>query len=148
MIYIFNPLTLILINDCVQNFEFQGIYNIVVFLRYTDFWINCTSLKYSGPSYFTIKIHIAIQICDHCVVCPSSIWRFWLPFWYLQTLLGVHIFNLLIIFTVLFNYLSQKISSDKTILLVTYVQQAHYSCINTVADLFIETCNLLSIIYL
>jgi hypothetical protein len=23
----------------------------------------------------------------HCVVCPSSIYGFWLPFWYLQTLL-------------------------------------------------------------
>ena len=24
---------------------------------------------------------------DHCVVCSSSIYRFWLPLWYLQTLL-------------------------------------------------------------
>jgi hypothetical protein len=24
----------------------------------------------------------------HCVVCPSSIYGFWLPLWYLQTLLG------------------------------------------------------------
>jgi hypothetical protein len=23
----------------------------------------------------------------HCVICPSSIYRFWLPLWYLQTLL-------------------------------------------------------------
>jgi hypothetical protein len=23
----------------------------------------------------------------HCIVCPSSIYRFWLPLWYLQTLL-------------------------------------------------------------
>jgi len=25
---------------------------------------------------------------DHCVVCPSSIYEFCLPLWYLQTLLG------------------------------------------------------------
>jgi hypothetical protein len=25
---------------------------------------------------------------SHCVVCPSSIYRFWLPLWYLQTLLN------------------------------------------------------------
>jgi hypothetical protein len=25
---------------------------------------------------------------DHCVVCSSSIYRFWLPLWYLQTLLA------------------------------------------------------------
>ena len=25
--------------------------------------------------------------CGHCVVCSSSIYGFWLPFWYLQTLL-------------------------------------------------------------
>ena len=24
---------------------------------------------------------------DHCVVCPSSIYGFWFPLWYLQTLL-------------------------------------------------------------
>ena len=26
----------------------------------------------------------------HCVVCSSSIYRFWLPFWYLQTILIVN----------------------------------------------------------
>ena len=25
----------------------------------------------------------------HCVVCPYSIYRFWLPFWYIQTLIVV-----------------------------------------------------------
>ena len=25
--------------------------------------------------------------CGHCIVCSSSIYRFWLPLWYLQTLL-------------------------------------------------------------
>ena len=29
----------------------------------------------------------------HCVVCPSSIYGFWLPLWYLQTLLVVLIRN-------------------------------------------------------
>ena len=77
-----------MINDYVQNFDVQAIYNIVVFLRYTDFWINCTSLKYSGQGYFTIRIHIGLQMCGHCVICSSSIWRFWLPLWYLQTLLA------------------------------------------------------------
>jgi len=26
---------------------------------------------------------------DHCVVCPSSIYGFWLPLWYMQTLLSM-----------------------------------------------------------
>ena len=29
---------------------------------------------------------------DHCVVCPSSIYRFWLTLWYLQTLLWFFFF--------------------------------------------------------
>jgi hypothetical protein len=28
-----------------------------------------------------------------CVVCPSSIYRFWLPLWYLQTLLKNSLFE-------------------------------------------------------
>jgi hypothetical protein len=30
----------------------------------------------------------------HCFVCSSSIYGFWLPLWYLQTLLYPHLFNL------------------------------------------------------
>ena len=26
----------------------------------------------------------------HCILCPSSIYVFWLPFWYLQTFTGLH----------------------------------------------------------
>ena len=57
-IYNFNTLILTLINECVQNLELQVIYNINVFLRYT----NCTSMKNSCPGYFTIRINIALQI--------------------------------------------------------------------------------------
>jgi hypothetical protein len=59
----------------------------------------------------------------HCVVC-SSIYGFWLTLWYLQTLLGVHVFNLLIIFTVFLNKVKGFLHS-KTIILVTSVQQTH-----------------------
>ena len=31
----------------------------------------------------------------HCVVCSSSIYGFWLPLWYLQTLLNIHLLYLL-----------------------------------------------------
>jgi len=30
-------------------------------------------------------------IFGHCVVCSSSIYRLWLPLWYLQTLLNAHV---------------------------------------------------------
>jgi hypothetical protein len=40
----------------------------------------------------TNRTYISMVTCDtnsfgHCVVHPSSIYRFWLPLWYLQTLL-------------------------------------------------------------
>ena len=39
-------------------------------------------------SLFDLQILIALLVsCGHCVVCPSLIYRFWLPCWYLQTIL-------------------------------------------------------------
>ena len=62
-------------------------------LRFTDsdyhfgifnFWpLRCLS-------FFDLRILITTLVSstfDHCVVCPSSIYGFWLPLWYLQTLL-------------------------------------------------------------
>jgi hypothetical protein len=34
----------------------------------------------------TIVLSVLLSF-DHCVVCSSSIYGFWLPLWYLQTLL-------------------------------------------------------------
>jgi hypothetical protein len=56
-----------------------------VLLRYTDshypfgiFWPLCCL------SFFYIQILITPLVSfDHCVVCSSSIYRFWLPLWYL-----------------------------------------------------------------
>jgi hypothetical protein len=47
-----------------------------------------------GPGSVYDKWNISLVVCDrycHCVVC-SSIYGFWLPLWYLQTLLTVAIF--------------------------------------------------------
>jgi hypothetical protein len=39
-------------------------------------------------SFFDLEIMITLLVSfDHCGVCPSSIYRLWLPLWYLQTLL-------------------------------------------------------------
>ena len=38
-------------------------------------------------SFFDLRILITPLVSSgHCVVCPSSIYGFWLPLWYLQTL--------------------------------------------------------------
>ena len=36
---------------------------------------------------------------DHCAVCSSSIYGFWLPLWYLQTLLMTIVLSVLLLFT-------------------------------------------------
>ena len=56
-----------------------------VLLRYTEsdypfgiFWPLCCQI------FFDIQILITPLVsCGHCVVCSSSIYRFWLPLWYL-----------------------------------------------------------------
>ena len=61
-----------------------------VLLRYTDFdypfgifWpLHC-------QFFFDIRILITPLVsCGHCVVCSSSIYRFWLPFWYLLAIVS------------------------------------------------------------
>ena len=62
-----------------------------VLLRYTDsdypfgiFWPLCCLF------FFDIQILITPLVSfGHCVVSPSSIYGFWLPLWYLQTLLPI-----------------------------------------------------------
>jgi hypothetical protein len=57
-----------------------------VLLRFTDsdcpfgiFWPLCCL------SFFDLRILITPLVSfDHCVVCPSSIYGFWLPLWYLR----------------------------------------------------------------
>ena len=35
-------------------------------------------------SFFDLRLLITLLVsCGHCIVCPSSIYDFWLPFWYL-----------------------------------------------------------------
>ena len=40
-------------------------------------------------------VDLCLSFCtfsfDHCVVCSSSIYGFWLPLWYLQTLLNIYL---------------------------------------------------------
>jgi hypothetical protein len=60
-----------------------------VFLWFTDsdypfgiFWSLCCL------SFYDLRILITPLVSfDYCFVCLSTIYRFWLPFWYLQTLL-------------------------------------------------------------
>ena len=60
-----------------------------VLLRFTDsgypfsiLWPLCCL------SFFYLRILVTPLVsCGHCVVCPSSIYGFWLPLWYLQTIL-------------------------------------------------------------
>ena len=55
----------------------------------------------SSPVFSGVRVTRSLVLCvcfadrclpfcpfsfDHCVVCPSSIYEFWSPFWYLQTL--------------------------------------------------------------
>jgi hypothetical protein len=62
---------------------------LFVLLRYTDsdylfgiFWPLCCLF------FFGIQILITSLISfGHCVVCSSSVYRFWLLLWYLQTFL-------------------------------------------------------------
>ena len=60
------------------------------FLRYTDcdypfgiLWPLCRQF------FFDIQILITLLVsCGHCVVCSSSIYRFWLPLWYLVAIVS------------------------------------------------------------
>ena len=37
---------------------------------------------------YTDSDYLPLVYCGHCVVCSSAIYGFWLPLWYLQTLLN------------------------------------------------------------
>jgi hypothetical protein len=72
------------------------------------FIIYCFNLLYSAFIYCILHLFIAYRIyllhaafiyCmffyfSYCVVCPSSIYGFWIPLWYLQTLLTFTLFHL------------------------------------------------------
>jgi hypothetical protein len=56
------------------------------------FWIPLFGIFWPLCRLFFFDIHILITPLvsfDHCVVRSSSIYGFWLPLWYLQTLLKV-----------------------------------------------------------
>ena len=63
----------------------------------------------SPPVFSVVRVTRSLVLCvcfvdrclsfyafsfGHCVVCPSSIYGFWFPLWYLQTLLVWYIFQL------------------------------------------------------
>jgi hypothetical protein len=50
--------------------------------RFTRYFVLCLCFIHRGLSFWHLSF-------DHCVVCPS-IYGFWLPLWYLQTLLTVY----------------------------------------------------------
>ena len=67
--------------------------SLVLYVCFVDRWLSlCTS-------YF-----------GHCVVCSSSIYGFWFPLWYLQTLLMLVFKSVVMVFThaVLLNWLQSN----------------------------------------
>ena len=61
----------------------------------------------SPPGFSVVRVTRSLVLCvyfvdrclsfcpfsfDHCVVCSSLIYGFWLLLWYLQTLLDVHVY--------------------------------------------------------
>ena len=69
--------------SCYSIFSFICMFCWLLFvLLYFFFWPLCCLF------FFDIRILIAPLVSfGHCVVCSSSIYGFWLPLWYLQTLL-------------------------------------------------------------
>jgi hypothetical protein len=64
--------------------------------------ITCLSVYWPTLAYYLLIINHCLFFCPfsvgHCVVCPSSTYRFWLPIWYRQTLLVLYfVYWLLII---------------------------------------------------
>jgi hypothetical protein len=61
----------------------QGLFTLPKYLSSPPVfqWNSCCSLVFC--------IVVCISLCSfsfgHCIVCPSSIYSFWLPLWYLQT---------------------------------------------------------------
>ena len=58
-------------------------------------WSSCCSLVF----WIVFCISFCSFSFDHCVVCPSSIYGFWLPLWYLQTFLNIICLLLYLVFT-------------------------------------------------
>ena len=66
---------------CLSFFDLQI---LIITLVSSNFWPLCCL------SFFDLRILITTLVSstfDHCVVCPSSIYGFWLPLWYLQLLI-------------------------------------------------------------
>ena len=43
-------------------------------------------------SFYDLRLLITSLVsCGHCIACPSTIYGFWLPLWYLQTFLSSYI---------------------------------------------------------
>ena len=91
--------------DCFLFNAFKSYSALSIFLRFTEsdysfgifklvlsifFWLLCCM------SFFDLRILITLLVSSnssclfsfsHCVACPSSFYGFWLPLWYLQTLI-------------------------------------------------------------
>ena len=52
----------------------------------------CRSLFVLISPFLIIVLSVLLSF-DHCVVCPSSVYRFWLPLCFLQTLLAFYFSN-------------------------------------------------------
>jgi hypothetical protein len=80
-------------------------------------------------SFFDLRLLIIFLVyCGHCVVCPSSIYGFWWPFWYLQTLsskqyhLSILIIDILLLFHETWIYsCSRNTSKLSAIILLSYI---------------------------
>ena len=64
-------------------------------VRITRSLVLCVCFVYRCLSFWTFSF-------GHAVVCSSSIYGFWLPFWYLQTLLGPFFYQVLLFYLKLF----------------------------------------------
>ena len=66
--------------ECVQDDKiFERLYSNHIF-RVNRFLVLCVCFVDRYLSFYPFY-------CGHCAVCPSLIYEFWLPLWYLQALL-------------------------------------------------------------
>jgi hypothetical protein len=69
-------------------FAYSGVQHILCCVFVLFFFVYVAS--FSGLSFFDCPFGILYRlIFDHCVVCSFSIYGFWWPLWYLQTLLSM-----------------------------------------------------------
>jgi hypothetical protein len=71
-----------------HGFSYAQLFEVWRGCSFCWYWWNCYSRSLVLCVYFVDR---CLSVCTvsfgHCVVCSSSIYGFWLPLWYLQTLL-------------------------------------------------------------